>query len=257
MSPVSYHSLTSGVVWLANCFWVTAIRTTPLVIAVLRPSRSTTSYSYDKADRITAVGTTSYSVDGAGNLTAQGFDSTMTYDQANRLTSYQHFNPSWQSTYTYNGDGLLMEGGAGGAYNWYLYDVTQPLPVVLQDQPATMKYIWGLGLAYSVDSMANINVMHSDALSSVRSLTDANGSVVATYQRDTFGKRTGSSGQSTQPFDFTGDALVLVPSPGHVVEGESVIKNTRRSLQARPSASGTLPKPRDFDMTRVDSQDPR
>ncbi len=45
-----------------------------------------TTYTYDRADRITSAGGIAYTVDAAGNLTAKGSD-TFAYDQANRLTS--------------------------------------------------------------------------------------------------------------------------------------------------------------------------
>lgn len=47
---------------------------------------SSTSYTYDRADRITAAGATALTVDAAGNLVARGAD-TFTYDAANRPTT--------------------------------------------------------------------------------------------------------------------------------------------------------------------------
>ena len=44
------------------------------------------SYAYDHADRITSAGATSYTIDAIGNVTVRGPD-TLSYDQANRLTS--------------------------------------------------------------------------------------------------------------------------------------------------------------------------
>src|SRR5207253_609634 len=67
------------------------------------------------------------------------------------------------------------------------------------------KYVWGLGLAYGVDATGIVTAVHSDALQSVRALTDGSGNLVATYQRDAFGNLQSADGQSTQPFDFTGE----------------------------------------------------
>jgi RHS repeat-associated protein len=172
---------------------------------------TTTSYSYDRADRITSA---PYVIDAAGNMTRRpdpsgsGVTHQLTYDQANRPTFYWH--PSvWASYYTYNGDGLLgrirVSSGAGGNAD-YLYDVNRSFPVVLQDAWSSEKYVWGLGILYGKnDNDPYIRVMHADALSSIRSLTDANGNVTQTYQRNAFGARTSTSGTSAQPFDFTGE----------------------------------------------------
>jgi RHS repeat-associated protein len=69
-----------------------------------------------------------------------------------------------------------------------------------------MKYVWGLDLLYETDYSGQVSsVAHADALSSVRSLTNANGNVIQTYQRDAYGRRTSTTGGSGQPFDFTGE----------------------------------------------------
>jgi hypothetical protein len=72
-----------------------------------RLSWNTTSYGYDRADRIMSAGATSYAVNFVGNLTARGSDSFV-YDQANRLTSATVGGTT--STYVY-----LCKCQAGGA----------------------------------------------------------------------------------------------------------------------------------------------
>jgi RHS repeat-associated protein len=84
-----------------------------------------------------------------------------------------------------------------------VYDVNRGLPVLLDD--ATRKYVWGLGLAYAVDSGGAISVYHSDGLGSARALSDASGAVIATYETDEFGVPTATQGASTQPFQYTGE----------------------------------------------------
>ncbi len=153
-----------------------------------------TTYSYDRADRITSVGGTTYTENANGNLTARGSDS-FTYDQANRLKSASVSGTG--STYAYDGDGKRASRTVGGTQTGYLYDVNASLPVLLDD--GTRKYVWGLGLAFAVDTSGNPLVYHTDGLGSVRALTDASGNVVQTYQYDEYGVVLSSQGTVEQP----------------------------------------------------------
>ena len=65
------------------------------------------------------------------------------------------------------------------------------------------KYVWGLGLAYTVDQQDTAQVLHTDGLGSVRARTDSAGSIVETYETDPFGVAT--VGTLSQPFQFTGE----------------------------------------------------
>ncbi|MCC6174086.1 MAG: hypothetical protein IT305_02175 [Chloroflexi bacterium] len=160
---------------------------------------TTTSYSYDRADRIASAGGVSYSVDANGNLIARGTD-TFAYDQANRLT--QTTVGGSAASYTYDGNGNRTSVTAGSGTTQYLYDVNRSLPVVLED--GTRRYVWGLGLAYAVEGMSAL-VYHVDGLGSVRAITDSTKAVVQTYQSDEFGVPIATQGGSTQPFGFTGE----------------------------------------------------
>jgi RHS repeat-associated protein len=64
-------------------------------------------------------------------------------------------------------------------------DVNRGLPVLLKD--STRLYVWGVGLAYAVDSSGNIEVHHADGLGSVRALTNGSANVETTYLTDPFG----------------------------------------------------------------------
>jgi RHS repeat-associated protein len=161
---------------------------------------SSTSYSYDKADRITSAGSTSYTVNANGNVTARGSD-TFVYDQANRLTSATVGGVT--STYAYDGDGRRISKTVGGNTTNYVYDVNGGLPTVLDD--GSRKYVWGLGLADAVDTSANPSSYLGDGLRSVRGLTNANGIMNQTYQTDEFGVPSLSLGGSSQPFGYTGE----------------------------------------------------
>jgi RHS repeat-associated protein len=160
----------------------------------------TTSYTYDRADRITAAGTSSITVDAAGNTTARGSD-TFAYDQANRLTLATVAGAT--ETYSYDGDGVRFSRQVGaGPLIRYVTDVASFLPVTIAD--GTRKYVWGQGLAFAVNG-STIEVYHADRLGSVRAITNSSGAVTADYRTDEWGILTAQSGSSTQPFGFTGE----------------------------------------------------
>jgi len=167
-----------------------------------RTAGSSTSYTYDRADRLLSAGASPVTVSAVGVTTARGAD-TFAYDQANRLT--QATVAGVTETSTYDGDGVRASRQVGaGPLTRYVTDPGAGLPVTIDD--GTQKYVWGLGLAYAVAGSA-IEVYHTDRLGSVRALTDAAGTVIATYRSDEFGIPVSSTGTSSQPFRYTGEPL--------------------------------------------------
>jgi len=87
------------------------------------------------------------------------------------------------TTYSYDGDGerLTKKVGTNPTIS-YVYDVNGSLPVVLSD--GTLKYVYGLGLAYTVDVSDTVQTLQTDGLGSVRAITDSTGKVIQTFQAD-------------------------------------------------------------------------
>jgi YD repeat-containing protein len=164
------------------------------------PSVASTACTYDKADRIQTVGGTTYTVDANGNLTSDGTN-TYGYDQANHLISAVVGGTT--STYTYDGDGKRTKKVVGSTTTNYAYDANGSLPNVLTD--GTLKYVYGLSLAYAVDGSGNVQVFHTDGLGSVRAITYANQNVLETFQADQFGVPGPTEGTSAEPFRSTGE----------------------------------------------------
>jgi RHS repeat-associated protein len=139
-------------------------------------------------------------VDANGNVVARDQDA-FSYDQANRLVSATVGGTT--TTYSYDGDGKRATKAVGtGSPITYTYDINQSLPMLLSD--GTRNYVYGLGLAFSVDTSGNLAVYHTDGLGSVRALTDPNGNLVQTYQADEFGVPALVQGTSAQPFGYAG-----------------------------------------------------
>jgi RHS repeat-associated protein len=89
------------------------------------------------------------------------------------------------SVYAYDGDNLVEETNrAGGVVA--RYEQTQNI-----DEPLAML------------RSGTTNYYHSDGLGSVTSLSNADGSLAQTYQYDSFGKQTASTGSLVNPFQFT------------------------------------------------------
>lgn len=161
---------------------------------------TTTTYAYDRADRITREGSIQYVVDANGNLRERGKE-TYEYDQANRLIKSRMPQPS---QYIYDGDGKRWKTNAGqGPLDVHVYDVNQPLPLLLED--GRRKYVWGVGLAFALEGNGTMEIYHADGLDSVRAVTYRNGNVVQNYRYDAYGIVTDRQGSSNQPMQYTGE----------------------------------------------------
>ncbi len=80
-----------------------------------------------------------------------------TIDQANRLKSATIAGAT--STYTYDGDGKRVSKTVGGVTTSYVYDANRSLPDVLTD--GSLKYVYGLGLAYAVERWIRVATSRS------------------------------------------------------------------------------------------------
>ncbi|MEX1172803.1 MAG: DUF4951 domain-containing protein [Chloroflexota bacterium] len=160
----------------------------------------TTAYTYDRADRMTAAGPQTVTVDASGSLVARGAD-TFAYDQAQRLITATVGGAT--ETFAYDGDGTRITRQVGVATPiQYTIDRSSAIATVLAD--GTRKYVYGLELAYAV-SGTGIEIYRTDGLGTVRSLANAAGTTTATFTTDEWGRPTGGTGSSTQPFGFTGE----------------------------------------------------
>ncbi len=154
-----------------------------------------------------------FTYDNKGNRTLQnpfgglGHIVGYTYDQANRLTKYQMDSGTvW--TYGYNGDGLRTSksNNSPGTTEYFTWDIAAGLPLLLQDGSASFVYgPGGMPLEEVVNSDGKTYYYHADQLGSVRALTDANGSVVNTYNYDAYGNIASSTGTTYNRFGYTGE----------------------------------------------------
>ncbi len=193
----------------------------------------TTTYSYDDAGRIVSVGATSATYDDAGNLTDLGTDE-YTYDYGNRLvTSVANGH---DATYTYDGDGVRVGAEVDSSPSEFLVDREGGLPTVVDD--GAQSYLQADGLI-EVAGGGDLYPL-TDALGSVRVVTNASGAVVGSKSYEVFGDVRSQSGTALgfgftgEPTDATGGiylrARTLDPALGRFLQADS----------ARPSWTGSL-----------------
>lgn len=151
--------------------------------------------------------TTTYGYDARGDRTSSTSSTgttTLSYDQAGRLTSY-----GTGATYTYNGDGLRMTKqidtpAAGVVTSDFVWDaVTSSVPLVLFDTANTYVYGPGGRPVEQLNAAAPL-FLHQDQIGSTRLLTDLTGRVVAAFGYDPYGKRTTDIGSVATPLGFGG-----------------------------------------------------
>jgi RHS repeat-associated protein len=161
---------------------------------------TTTTYTYDRTDRIGTAGPLSITTDANGNMTTKGTDS-FAYDQANRLKTAVVSGAT--ETYSYDGDGTRFsrQVGANPATR-YVGDISGGLVATIDD--GTRKYVYGHGIAFSVAGTV-VEVIHADRLGSARVLTNSSGLPTSSYRSDEWGLEIATSGASTQQLRFTGE----------------------------------------------------
>jgi len=174
-----------------------------------RPAGST-SYSYNPAGQLTTVtaptgATTSYGYSANGNMTKAGAD-TYTYNNAGRITNSTVDGVA--STYTYDGDGRrLTTTSAGTTRKWLWGPLSYDLALEQDGNNATLRrYVYGVDrLSMTVPGTAGAPGVgeffyHTDALGSVRSVTDTSGAEQWQYSYEPYGApRTSAKLAETAP----------------------------------------------------------
>jgi RHS repeat-associated protein len=156
--------------------------------------------AYNAANQTVQFNTDTLTYDANGNLTFDG-TTTYTWDARNRLI--QMSNGALFATFTYDALGRRVSKTINSSTTQYLYDGND-IVAEIQNGVITATYLRSLNIDEPfLRSSAIAEYYHTDALGSVLTLTDQNGSVQTTYSYDPFGNTT-TSGLSTNPFQYTG-----------------------------------------------------
>jgi RHS repeat-associated protein len=157
------------------------------------------TYTYDIANRLTSVNGVNYTWDANGNLLSDGV-STYTYDTANRLASITAGAST--TSYAYNGTGDRLGQTVNGTPTNYTLDLNAGLTQVLAD--GTNVYLYGNGRIG--EQQPGGFVYHlPDALGSVRQLATAAGAPSLSQTFKPFGERMTSGGSGASNYGFTGE----------------------------------------------------
>ena len=171
----------------------------------------------------------SYSYDGNGNLikeektseaTNLTFTTTYKWDYENKLTMVSsplagEGRGGGSVSYAYDGDGNRVSKTDASGTIKYINDVALPLVQVLQETDSAgnliASYTYGNDLISQTRSGITSYYLY-DGLGSTRQLTDSAGSVTDSYIYEGFGNCIYSSGATTNPYLFTGEAFESLPS---------------------------------------------
>jgi YD repeat-containing protein len=144
-------------------------------------SQVVTTYTYDAANRLTAVNGVPYTWDANGNLLNDGSKSYV-YDQANRLTNINANGLAWSATY--NGDGARLRQVTNGVPTTYTLDLNAGLVQVLTQQDVGGKTAYLYGVTRIGEQQPGGWAYHlSDALGSVRHAKRADDGAQVTLAR--------------------------------------------------------------------------
>ena len=151
-------------------------------------------------------GATAYSYSAQGDRTAKtpasGSSTSYSWDEADHLA--QVATGSASTSFVYDGTGLRQSETAGSATTYFTWDTEGALPLLLSD--GANSYIYGPAgtPVEQVSSSGTPTYLLADQLGSTRALTNASGSVTATFSYDAWGNLTGSTGSATTPFMYAG-----------------------------------------------------
>jgi RHS repeat-associated protein len=195
----------------------------------------TTGYTYDDANRLTAVNGQTYSWDDNGNLLSDGAR-TYAYGTSNRLTSV--ISGAVTTQFEYNGDGDRIAQVIGGSRTDYRLDPVGLSEVLVETTGGQSNYYLS-GLAQYSSSGAEY--FAHDRLGSIRHLVAPDGGLNLTQSFDPFGNLLAQEGTSRSIFGYAGEqtdptGLIFLraryydPAVGRFLSADTIIPDPLRSV---------------------------
>jgi RHS repeat-associated protein len=159
------------------------------------------TYKYDVANRLSSVNGVNYTWNNNGSLINNGLMS-FTYDPSGRLASITSELGNY--TFGYDGLGNRYTQTAGGDTAVYTLDLAAGLTTVLREGSTT--YLYGLGLI-GQEISGEIEYALDDRLGSIRQLVTENQQVSLLKSYDPFGNPLLNQGTSSSSFSFIGEHM--------------------------------------------------
>ena len=142
--------------------------------------------AYNQANQLINTPSTANTYDARGNRSTSN-GTTYSYNQKNQLTQFKTSDK--QVDYTYDVDGLIKNRTDATGTDEFVWDYQNSIPLLLSD--GDFEYFYGASntpIAQIQKSTGAVTYLHTDALGSVVSATNASGTQVASYVYKAYGE---------------------------------------------------------------------
>jgi RHS repeat-associated protein len=170
--------------------------------------QTSTSFTYDLANRLWSMGNKTYTNDAAGARIGKIDADTWSYnyDGESRLTQVIK-NSAYILDNTYDGSGMKVKEVKNGQTTYYLYLGNNPLVEYTAGDGKYKYFVYAGTKRIAEEKDGVVKLYHLDHLGSTRLVTDSTGAVVASYKFKAFGETEVSSGSFSTEYGFTGKPM--------------------------------------------------
>jgi RHS repeat-associated protein len=168
-------------------------------------SSTVSSYVYNSSNELTSTSSGSYTYDNDGNALTDANGRSYTWDINSRLSQVT-VPGTGAVTFKYDSFGRRIERNSSSGTTVYLYDGNNIIEELDANGNPIGRYSQGPGIDRPLGmTRAGVTSFYQqDTLGSITSLTSAAGAITDTYTYDAFGNLTASSGNTPNPFRYTG-----------------------------------------------------
>ena len=171
-------------------------------------SLGVTPYTYDVSNRLTSTPGATYGYDANGNTLTKTDTTGITgyaWDFENRLTSVTLPGTGGTVAFKYDPFGRRIQKTSSTATSVFAYDGDNLIEETNSSGVAQARYAQGLNIDEPLAMLrsATTSYYHADGLGTIITLSNAAGALTQTYQFDSFGKLTNSTGSLVNPFRYT------------------------------------------------------